>query len=243
MFRTFFALFFCLLVGAYPSTSSAQTDSARIVFTCSLPTDIPGIKTLESYYRDAFAKLGYQFTMIQRPEKRSLAEARSGQSDGECARIPDTFSQEQLSDFAPVDVVIGTTTINLWGRYPGKLEPIQLNSESKVCIVESSSAAQQWLEAFRQNHPDNAPEVYEINSYQTALRMLAFGRLDYCVGAQVSFENAARRNSLRQQVFDNGTLFRAEAKPLLNRKHIAIAPAFARELQAIVDERGQLSTQ
>ncbi|MCP8897855.1 transporter substrate-binding domain-containing protein [Gilvimarinus xylanilyticus] len=242
MLRTLISLC-CLLVGFSPLASLAQTDSQRIVFTCSLPTEIPGIKTLETYYRDAFAKLGYQFSMTHRPDKRSLAEARSGQSDGECARIPETFSQAQLSDFAPVDVVVGTTTINLWGRHPDHLEPTRLQPDNKVCFVESSSASQHWLEAFRQNHPEKAPEVYEINNYQTALRMLAFGRLDYCVGAQVSFENAAQRNSLRGQVFDNGTLFRAQAKPLLNRKHMAIAPAFARELQAIVDERGQLSTQ
>lgn len=232
-----------LLLTASACFAHAQEPAKHIVFTCSLASSIPAVARLESYYRDAFAELGYTFEMRERPSKRAIAEAAAGASDGECARVKNTLAAQYRSALTPVDVVVGSTTINIWSR---QREPLTLKSlgqpQNTIGYVDGNEASRQILEKLKAKLGDQAPNVIAVNSHQTALRMLAFGRLTHCIGPQVSYKAAAVTASLTGQVFDAGILYTAQAAPLLNNKHRDLLAPFTRELRAIVSERGVIET-
>lgn len=232
-----------LLLGL-PGQGLAQNEKEKgIHFTCSLPQDLPEIQRLHSYYRDAFAALGYQFSMTHKPAKRSLAEAVSGVSDGECARAVETLEPEETAELVPVNVVVGSSSVNVWSREDKALTLEDLaSSKHVICYVDSNYSSRFWLEKIKTLYPDQAPAAFTVNSEQTALRMLAFGRLTHCIGPQLLFRAAARKASLSGQVFDNGKLGTVYAQPLLHKDHRALAEPFSRELKAIVEARGAIAT-
>ncbi|UTF61305.1 hypothetical protein [Gilvimarinus sp. DA14] len=226
---------------AHPQPSSA---TPTIVFTCSVAKEIPSLKILESYYREAFAALGYGFEMQHRPSKRSLAEARSGMSDGECARVTEHFTQGSSQDdhLIPIPVVVASSTINIWSRKPGQISIGQLmRPENNICYVSGSNAGPDWLRQHVSAAADTAPTTFAVTNYETGLRMLSFGRITHCIGPQISLLAAAQKTSLSGQVFNNGELFSIDAGPLLNVKHKDMAADFTRELQKVVDKHGILT--
>lgn len=217
-------------------------ENTTITFTCSLPEDIPGVSRMRNYYRQAFAALGYDFNMVHRPIKRALAEARSGSSDGECARITRHFNnaEDANTHLIPIDVVVGTSTINIWSRNQGQITAQDLiRSEHNICYITGSNASKTWLDTMAQK-AGQTPATFAVNNYETGLRMLAFGRITHCIGPQISFSAAAQKTSLSAQVFNNGELLHVEAGPLLHIRHKGIAEDFTRELQKVVDKYGIL---
>jgi hypothetical protein len=98
-----------LLFAAAVARAGPTASNKHINFTCSLDASSPTTKTLESYYRDAFQRLGYTFSMQQRPARRAIAEAASGVSDGDCARVKGVLDETYSGHLLAVDVIIGRT--------------------------------------------------------------------------------------------------------------------------------------
>ncbi|WP_020210884.1 hypothetical protein [Gilvimarinus chinensis] len=237
----YFILFLCLFV-ASGVQAQPSPHTPTITFTCSLPEDMPAAIEIRRYYELAFANLGYQFEMLHRPIKRALAEARSGTSDGECARITRFFDQSEVENhqLIPINVVVGISTMNIWSREQGPLTASDLlHSEHNICYITGSTASEIWLNTMIEK-TGQTPAFFAVNSYETGLRMLSFGRITHCIGPQISFQAAAQKINLSGQVYNNGQLLEIEAGPLLHVRHQAIAEDFTRELQKVVDKHGIL---
>lgn len=234
--QTLVALLWALLL----TTGTSRADDRPVItFTCSLSPDVPAAQKLKNYYTEAFDALGYRFEMLSRPTKRALVEAISGQSDGECARAQGSLSEDEREHLILLDVIVGASSINVWSRRDEAIQPAQLrHPELTVGYSQGARFTLTVLQKLTQSEPAHAPRLFEVNSDRTALRMLAFGRLDYIVGTQVLLEDAARVANIRGQLFNVGKLAELEAHPVLHRRHKDLATALNRELQAIVDRRG-----
>lgn len=226
-----------LLLSTATCIANDNSPAKHISFTCSLAPNIPAVQRLEGYYRDAFANLGYTFEMHERPSKRAIAEAAAGTSDGECARVQGALAAEYRDTLLPVNVIIGRTTINIWSRQQEPLTVADLGKPQYIIgYVDGSEASRKILEQLTANLGDQAPKFIAINNHKTALRMLTAGRLTHCIGAKFTYEAAAINTGLTNKVFDSGTIYTAQATPLLNIKHRDLLEPFTRELHAIIDE-------
>lgn len=233
-----------LLLSVAVARADSVTTDKHIYFTCSLDASIPAVQTLESYYREAFKRLGYTFEIRQRPARRAIAEAANGISDGECARIKNQLDETYRNHLLTADVIIGRSTINIWGRQPERISLADLaNPKLTIGYIDGIESSRRLLEKMTLKYGDKAPNPLAVANYAAALRMLTAGRIDYCIGPQPSLQTAAVQTNLTEQVFDAGTLYTIEASPVLNIKHRKLLEPLSRELRDIIAERGTIVAQ
>lgn len=131
-----------------------------IRFTCAIPDKIPEQGQLTRYYRKAFAQLGYEFEMVYRPARRSIAEAINGSSHGDCARIVGTLKSQELQFLTPIDVVVGQSHMSIWSLSPGEITLDQLSQpDNRVCYIEGNYSSHYWTEKITSLYPSRHPQV------------------------------------------------------------------------------------
>ncbi|MDO3384706.1 hypothetical protein QWI17_02515 [Gilvimarinus sp. SDUM040013] len=229
-----------LLIALMATPVLAHEDEAKTIrFTCSVPSAMPQAQVLEQYYHDAFAEMGYHFSMDYRPDRRSLAEAVSGASHGDCARIPEALTDKELAHVVPVDVVIGQTFMSIWGADAGKQELDHIiQPENTICYVDGNYSARFWVNKLKQRYSERAPKFFKVPDFQSAIRMLTLERATHCLGVEVIFRNVVQQVNAQDSIHENLRLGQIEASPLIHKHHAHLIEPFTVALRKIIDERG-----
>jgi polar amino acid transport system substrate-binding protein len=203
-----------------------------MTFSCAIVPDSAVIEQLDLLYQQAFAQLGYNFVMLNRPSRRSLTDVNQGHVDGECARFGLLQDDTRFTELVRVEAKLVNFNLNVYS-YRTDLPEITSANFSQLALrvgYQRGSAAQDVFLA-------ELPDAYRTQFIELGhgLRMMAAGRLDVIVSAQAMLTATLAKVSTPapQRV---GTLARYGAYPYLNREHQLLAPRLARELNKILSD-------
>lgn len=215
--------------------SPAVTAQPTVTFSCWIQPDTPIYSRLEQLYRESFAALGYEFAMHHRPNQRSLMEAESGQSDGDCARTHDYTSQNPESRLVMVDTLIAQTTLEAWGHREGLTlsSTDELHREDWRIGYERGNVA---VQALINQH--SLPAVIPVVSSRSGLKMLAARRIDLFIGTSVSTRQILEQMTLPRPIYSAGDLMVLRGHAVMNERHRDLAPKLAKELKERLPEGG-----
>lgn len=223
---------------AISSFSFAQTPAhKKILFSCGATSpDNPLYKTVEATYRQAFAQMGYEFSMITSPNlKRSLAEARYGGSDGDCGRLKFLNDLIPNSHLIRVDVKVLETSLSAWSYNPN----LHINSAEAIKADNLSLGYTRGaliVEHYLSQHP--LPQAQIANTPETAIKMLLAKRFDLLIISSDIMAVELKRLQLEGKLHNVGVLERYDVYPYLNERHKALLPQLERELTKIIPEHG-----
>lgn len=215
--------------------SSAAAAQPTITFSCWVHPDVPAYSRLEQLYRESFAALGYAFVMHHRPNQRSLMEAESGQTDGDCVRTHDYTEQNPDSRLIVVDTLLAQATLEAWSHHDG----LTLSSTEDLYREE-------WRIGYERGHVavqalinrHALPAVIPVVNSRSGLKMLAAGRIDLFIGTSVSIRQTIEQLDLPGPIYPAGDLMVLRGHVVMNERHQALAPRFAHELSKRLPESG-----
>lgn len=215
--------------------SSTLHAAPTITFSCWIPPDVPLYSRVESLFRQAFEELGYEFEMHHRPNQRSLMEARTGTTDGECARTYRYAEQEPDSGLVRVDTMITRTSLEAWShRTDLELSSVQdLHREPmRIGYVRGHVAVKNIVEQ------QALPYLIPVANSDNGFKMLSAQRLDLFIGTSVSTRQELEQLDLPNPIYSAGHLMDLRGHAYLHEKHRALAPKLARELSRLLPEGG-----
>jgi len=220
------------LLFAFSSGAAAQP---TITFSCWVTPDVPAYSRLEKLYRASFGALGYEFVMHHRPNQRSLMEAESGQTDGDCARTHNYTRQNPDSRLVVVDTLIAQSTLEAWAHRDGLTlsSPEDLYQEEWRIGYERGNVA---VQALINEH--SLPAVIPVVSSKSGLKMLAAGRIDLFIGTSVSIRQTLEQLALPEPIYPAGDLMVLRGHAVMNERHRDLAPKLAKELKKRLPEGG-----
>lgn len=190
---------------------------------------------MEALYRDSFAAIGYEFEMVSKPPLRSLAEANSGITDGECARVANYNAADPKSPLKRVDVMIAKTNLDAWSydntiKFDGVAS--LLTNNYKIAYGKGTVAMALLLSRFPLNH------VQEVNSIELGIKMLARKRFDVLISPSAIFKYELSRTSVETKLYFVGTLMVLEGYPYLHERYHHLIPTLTEELRKRTPEGG-----
>ena len=215
--------------------SAALADEAQIVFSCSIPKSTHVYQHLETIYRQAFARLGYQFQMKDANPKRALTEAQQGKTDGNCARAWPILTQAQQANLVQIPQVIATTRLSAWSTNPKQ----QLASAEEIIKKElrvGFPRDQIMSQNFAKRH--GITRVVTTPDIEIAIKMLAAGRFDLLITSGDLVRQTLVNTNIRQPIYQVGQFEQLHFYPLLNQKHSALVPALTAELKQLLPPQG-----
>jgi polar amino acid transport system substrate-binding protein len=225
-----------LLIGVslffYSSLSQALP---RITFSCGFDASLPVYQQLELSYRQAFAKLGYEFTMVPVGAQRSLASANSGVVDGECARIDNFKELYPDSNLMRVDVFLGETELGVWSyRKDMKIDKVEdiINQHLIVGFPRGSLMSENYASLHQLSN------IARTTSFQTAIKMLAAKRFDLLMASSDLVRQQLALTSLQTPLYKVGVLARFRIYPYIHESRQALLPQFSEELQKLIPAKG-----
>jgi len=217
--------------------SSVHADPARkkITFMCSLATSLPAYREFEDRYRQAFAAMGYDFSMISASTQRALIDANNGTADGDCARTDYFLTSEQTSNLLKVDVKMTTTELSAWSHDPNlKLHTASelKNSPLKIGYPRGHLMSDKFM-------ADNGltPHLLTTDT-NIAIKMLSARRYDVLLASTDMVNQYLPGIHLRQKIYKVGVLQLLDIYPFMNKKHQALIPQFTEELRKLVPPEG-----
>jgi polar amino acid transport system substrate-binding protein len=210
-------------------------DTKKITFSCWISADLPGFKVLENVYRESFAAIVYEFTMVHYPPARSMAVANQGITDGECARVAEYGKINPASSLDLVKVIVAKTNLNAWG-YDNTIKinsPMDLQkNDYKIAYSVSAVSMHLFLSRFP------IKSAHEVGNIKTGIKMLARKRFDILIFPQAIVEQELAKNPSEIELYSLGTLMVLEGYPHLHRSHRHILDAFTEELSKRVPAEG-----
>gem|GEM_PF-1319994 len=211
------------------------TAQPSITFSCWVHPDVPAYSRLEALYREAFANLGYDFVMHHRPNQRSLMEAESGHTDGDCIRTHDYTEQNPDSRLIVVDTLVAQSTLQVWSHREGLTltSTEDLHQEEWRIGYERGNVA---VQALINQH--SLPAVIPVVNSRSGLKMLSAGRIDLFVGTAVQIRQTHERITLPRPIYPAGDLMVLRGHAVMNERHQDLAPKFAEQLSRRLPEAG-----
>lgn len=207
------------------------TATPTITFSCWISPDVPLYQQVETLFRDAFRELGYEFAMHYRPNQRSLMEAKTGASDGDCARTYLYAQEHPDSRLVRVDTMITRTSLEAWSNDP----ELKLTSEAdlyrepwRIGYLRGNVA----VDAIMGRH--TLPALVPVASSGNGLKMLSAGRLDLFIGTSISTRQELHRLNLPNPIYSAGHVMTLDGHAYLNEKHRELAPALAEALRRLM---------
>ncbi|WP_423893986.1 hypothetical protein [Candidatus Pelagadaptatus aseana] len=195
----------------------------RIVFSCLVPDRYPLFTEFESFYREAFAALGYNFSMISLPRAREIAELLNGRVDGVCARV-DVEPFSSANNLQRLDIAVGNITQMVVSPVPLPEVPIGQLPQGRLGYVRGAQVSLTWLRAFPQM------EQIVLNSSESGLKMLAAGRLDYLLDNSVAVNIMFRHLGVDIPLYRKPYGQPVPVYPFLNKRHLGIQQALQEQL-------------
>lgn len=210
--------------------SSFTWSAGKIVFACSFDESSPDLLAVKRIYSEAFAALGYDFSMIYPPAGRGIAMLDSGLVDGDCGRngkfIEMTGSHNLLRVLEPIRNV----NVSVWTNSPNiKISTLtDINRKGvQVGYVRGLIGVRSILDSF-----GNIKKL-SLNDTVTGLKMLSANRLNFFVGVDSNVRQGLRVMEFQNPIYLAGRLSRSNLYPYLNKEHAHMAKRLAKELKII----------
>lgn len=215
--------------------SAGAEQRPTVVFSCWVPPELPLYQQLKQLYDRAFDALGYDFEMRPRPSQRSLMEASTGQTDGECARSPDLQSEMPNTPLLRIDRLLGQTSFVAWSRDPDtSLQgPEALTGEPyRIGYVRGNAGVTALIERLE------LPRTVALTNTKLGLKMLSAGRLDLFVHTAASTEQALARLDLPHPVHAAGEIVQVDGYGYLHPDHKHLLEPLSEELDRLLAASG-----
>lgn len=196
----------------------------HIVFSCTLPPKFQAFAEIENFYRRAFARVGYQFSMTSLPRAREIAELLSGRLDGSCARI-DSAAYRHNKAIIRLPVSVMQSSPQLISHIPKIRSLRDIPQHESLAYVRGSSIAANILKGERDL------TLTEVTSGEIGLKMLMGKRIDYLL------DNSVVLTTLLKEFYTDIPLYRhnvgpvAELYPFINSKHGHLAERLTQEIE------------
>lgn len=224
-----------IVLSLFICQGAMANEPRKIVFSCWIGADLPAFSALEQLYRDSFAALGYEFAMVSKPPLRSLAEANSGTTDGECARVANYLDAAPGSPLQRVNVMIAKTNLDAWS-YDNTIElngPLSLiNSKYRIAYGKGTVAMQLLLDRMPLKN------LQPVSSIDLGIKMLVRKRFDVLISPRAIFKQELEQNPIDVELYFVGTILELEGYPYLHERHTALMADFTEELSKRVPEGG-----
>lgn len=210
----------------YPEVDLGALRSGKerhIVFSCPIPSRYPLFKKIEAFYRDAFAALGYQFTMLSLPRMREMVEVLNGRLDGSCARAdvkPFNDVSSLLRIRVPVAevmrVILSTRQINASESLP---------AVGQLGYVRGAQMSTNALKDFP------GMDLVVLNTPESGLKMLVAGRIDYMLDNNLAVDIVSERLVMDSLLYRQPYGKPIPMYPYLNRRHKDLLEAFEKQVR------------
>lgn len=217
------------------SLNAGAEQRPTVVFSCWVPPELPMYQQLNQLYDRAFDALGYDFEMRPRPSQRSLMEASTGQTDGECVRSPDLQSEIPDTPLLRIDSVLGQSSFMAWSLDPeADLQgPEALASKPyRIGYVRGNAGVTALIERLELSR------TVPLTNTRLGLKMLSAGRLDLFVHTAASTEQALARIDLPQPVHAAGEIVQVDGYGYLHPDHKHLLEPLSRELDRLLSPPG-----
>lgn len=212
------------------SGTESNSDKPRINCSCYVEEQTEFYPVLFELYRQAFAALGYEFSMQSINLAKANSAQRLGRMDGMCARTLEYGRTDSAKDMLLVDTLLSADASYLWTHKP-ELQSLSIDEvisgDYRVGFVRNHAAAQQAVEEFYiQNY--RSP-----NSYRQLLELLDADRLDFII-----LINA--ESKMLTPLLGSRPLLKASrltphlSYPYLHKRHKQLAGPLARQLNKIL---------
>lgn len=213
---------------ATPQAPDSKLKPFRMVCVAELESD--EFPVIEHYYREIFARLGYQLLLDYEPPQRAAASLRRRLYDGLCGGT-DNFNQLWDLSLLRVGAPVAHLALQAWSTDPALqvLSP-QALSGRRVALVRGYPLTLQLLEDIQLQSQE------EVTSTGTGLKMLAAKRVDIFLGIDFFVQHSLNRLSLSEAVFGSGLLHRFDVYTYLQ-------PEFAElvtPMEQVIRARGPL---
>lgn len=218
-----------------PSAQSATTTGRKtITFSCAITAGSPAYTMAETFYRNVFDRLDYDFTMTPLPLTREASEIAMGHYDGSCGRTSNPILS-QLPHLIKIDQPIARFSLELIAtKASPEIKDLEdLPPGSSIAYVRGSTTLEAKLKKYPQLNSFPAP------TENSALKMLIANRVDFYLRGKtpnnkVFFEPDV---AIPLHVVINWDLY--YLYPYLHARHSELKPALQdeikRQLQAYPD--------
>lgn len=217
---------------AHGAFAAVEEQPSTIRLSCWIPAEQPLYRDLEALYTAAFNQLGYQLVMTHRPAQRSLFEAESGLSDGECAREEDFLKVMPDSRLVKVDAIVRESELSVWSRdstlrINGIVDLLQ--KDYRIGYMRGNKTFANLADLYK------IPNTQEIASAEIGMRMLSANRIDLFIHVAIVI---SPQMEAATSVYSVGSLMSLRGYLYLHPRHTALAEPLAEVLTRLmsVDE-------
>jgi len=185
-----------------------------------------------AFYKEAFGRMGYRFSMIALPSERALIESNAGRIDGEVARIGDLNADGAHPNLIRVDEVAAVVEVAAYGRKP----IIGLAGWEAMFQRRCRIAYEKGLKLFEKKipawYPDNL--IQPTMDLIQLCRLLAADRADVGIAFPIQIDGVLQREEFRNAgIHKIGALEKVKAYPYLHRKHAHLVPELEAAIRAM----------
>lgn len=212
------------------SNAALSTAEGKIRFFCGLNANSNFYSAYSELYKQAFASLGYDFEMLQRPLKRVTADLASGAADGDCGRVSSLNELLQQDSFIRVNTQIARVHTGIWTYNPSIQSITEVDLVSKAYRIGVMRGAL----LLRAKLKSLAVEFEELDSPAMGLKMLYAGRIDVFIAPNIRIDATLELEPDIQSPKNVGNLLALDIYPYLNERHKHLAQPLAAALQSML---------
>jgi hypothetical protein len=208
-------------------TSATWAAPQTIHFGCMAKLGSPLFLSVERIYKQAFEALGYHFHMSHAPSLRDAANAKSGRTDGSCARSL-SFMKNRGENLVVVDVPLTKARFWAWSRSPD----IKIFSFNDIVLHNYKIALRNGMvpiEVPLSKYPEIDP--IRVTSSSQGLKLLAAGRIDLYIDERELILRPLNNMDIAAPIYHAGLLYEETVFPVLHQKHAGLADLLAQELR------------
>ena len=197
------------------------------------PATSPQFKFFELLYREAFARLGYEFDYQVLPMKRCSVMANAGKVDGEPQRIGNYAVT--YDNLIRVEEPVFVTKVYAFARDPAIIITNWDSLTHTHYYVDYVIGALQTEQALLDRVP--APYLTGIKSVKQGLNRLNAGRSDIFIDLEVRAQPLLQSRAFKTSgIVIVGTLSSHHSYPFLHKRHRELAPKLAATLKQLKSE-------
>lgn len=210
--------------------SSLTWSAEKIVFTCTINESNQDYHVLMQVYTEAFAALGYEFSMVSPPARRGIAMLDAGTVDGDCGRTGRFIEIVGTDNLVIVEEPIFRIDTTVWTNAPNIkffALPEEMGQGVRVGYVRGYVGIRSILDTL------NNVKVLPITNTSIGMKMLNANRLDFFVGLDSKIRQELTKTEFKRPFYVAGQIGHSNLYPYLTKKHAHLVDGLAKEIKRI----------
>lgn len=208
-----------------PTTAADSVHPDHTMVIANIATGLQ-VSDAQHALQRAYEALNITLKFVNMPAGRALLESNAGNVDGELARIASIESA--YPNLRRVNAVLffnENAAFVQKGEAPAPEDLKALAMLSSVGVLNGYKITEDVTR--------NWPNIVRINTYSSAVKMLAAGRIAAFFGRAEDVQTAMEQLGLKANDFDSRQLLRVPLYHYLNKKHESLIPALTMELRRL----------